>query len=286
MNMVIAIVVCYNSDSVLLAKQNEALRKQVDNIIYIDNGSPEKNFIKAIPKEFTVIGNDKNIGLGAAQNQGIKEAIRREATHILLMDDDSVPSEDMVSKLLNEENLLLRQGHNVGLIGALVKNEYTGMCNISGIRFIGLRIKRIQISDYPISVSYCIASGSLIRTEVIKSVGLINEPMFIDNLDLEWCLRAKDEGYEIFASPSAILNHRLGNGSKDKIRSHSPMREYYILRNSIALVKMKHIPLGFRVRKFTLSFLRLSKSVLRGNKAYAISGLRGIYDGFKTDFNK
>lgn len=109
--------------------------------------------------------------------------------------------------------------------------------------------------------------------------------MFIDNLDLEWCLRAKYYGYEIFASASAILNHRLGNGNKDKIKSHSPQREYYIIRNSIALTKMKHIPLGFRLRKLILSFLRICKSTIRCNRQYINAGITGLVDGFKTNFN-
>lgn len=285
MNTIIAVIVCYNSDSEQLAEQYDALKEQVDGIIYVDNGSIDNTFIEKNPDKATIIRNSSNIGLAAAQNQGIRTAFNKNATHILLLDDDSVPAEDMVSKLLNDEQKLLFAGYQVGLVGALTVNTYTGECNNKGIRFKGVKIKRIPIKGQPISVSFCIASGSLIRTEVLRKVGRINELLFIDNLDIEWCLRAKYCGYDIFASSSAVLNHRLGNGNKDKIKSHSPQREYYIIRNSIALAKMKHVPLGFKLRKIVLSILRICNSIVRGDKHYSHAGLKGLVDGFKLSYN-
>lgn len=284
---IIAIIVTYNPSISELKEQFKVLAPQVDGIIYVDNGSIDFQLPFQIDRKTKVIYNRENLGLGAAQNIGIREAIAGGATHILLLDDDSTPAPDMIQNLLDNEANLLSEGHKLALIGARIMDLHSKGRDLSdGILFSGFKIKHVPIVDRPVSVSYCIASGSLIPINVFKAIGGINENMFIDGLDIEWCLRARSQGYEIFASHNAILGHRLGNGDKDKIKSHSPMREYYILRNSIALVKMKHIPLGFRFRKLSLSILRLCKSVFRGNKAYAISGLQGIYDGFRINFNK
>lgn len=150
----VAIIVCYNSDPEHLAEQYNALKDQVEGIIYVDNGSIQNSFTKIIPEECKIIRNSTNIGLGAAQNQGIKAAIKRNATHILLLDDDSVPSKDMVSNLLMDEADLLSKNYQIGLVGALIVDSYTGKRNNTGFRFSGVEIKRIPIKENPISVSF------------------------------------------------------------------------------------------------------------------------------------
>ncbi|HGO4357789.1 TPA: glycosyltransferase family 2 protein, partial [Klebsiella pneumoniae] len=47
-------------------------------------------------------------------------------------------------------------------------------------------IKKIPVVDEPVEATFVIASGSLMRTEVLKDVGLMLDDFFIDFVDVEW----------------------------------------------------------------------------------------------------
>jgi rhamnosyltransferase len=44
---------------------------------------------------------------------------------------------------------------------------------------------------------------------VLDVVGGMNDSLFIDYVDIEWCLRAKNLGYEILGCYRALMNHYL-----------------------------------------------------------------------------
>lgn len=276
-----AIVVLYNADFNLLKQQYDSLTSQVSKVIYVDNGSTEiPKFISDYEKtnKIILIKNDKNFGLGKAQNQGIEIACNENADFVLLLDQDSILAENMVSVLETEYNNLSTQ-HKVAAIGPQLKSRFDNSLDTYGVFSVGLRIKKKSIID-TCKVAYIIASGSLIPTNVFKSIGMINEKLFIDNLDLEWCLRANYNGFSIFQTAKTTLLHCLGNGEKNIILSHSPTREYYIIRNSILLTKLKHISLGFKIRKIIYSSLRIFYSFSHGYLKYLYSELKGLKDGY------
>ena len=256
--------------------QFSSLANQVDGVIYIDNAS---SIAPLFPEDEKVIvlRNRINEGLAKAQNQGIECAKNKGAEHILLLDQDSELGTGMVSSLLCQLESLQSVGKNVGVICPVKESAFDGSVGLE-ITSLSYKIQAKQVESTT-EVAYSIASGMLIPMSVIRKVGGMNENLFIDGLDLEWCFRATHNGYKIYVTPGARLYHRLGNGKKDRILSHSKMREYYITRNDIYLSKQKHIPLGYRMRKKLTPYARLLISLVRGNFKYVRSELRGIKDG-------
>ena len=104
-----SITVAFNADPLLLARQLVALQDQVDKIIIVDNGSvpsiksglsqPEIAATLAGAPHIEFIELNENGGIAAGFNVGIAAARKRGAELVLLMDHDSVPAADMVSKL-------------------------------------------------------------------------------------------------------------------------------------------------------------------------------------------
>ncbi|MDB9028309.1 MULTISPECIES: glycosyltransferase family 2 protein [Parabacteroides] len=278
---VFAIIVTYNPDCSLLRRQYESIWGQVSGIVYVDNHST----CLALPEEDGVyhILNNRNEGLGKAQNQGITFALQKGATHVLLLDQDSVASPHMVDTLLAVEKENRERGKRVGLVGP---NVYDLLANPPQYEYAniieGLRIKRVKLGSETLSVSYCIASGSLISMESINAVGMMKDDLFIDGLDVEWCLRAKALGFEILITPQTSLTHRLGNGEKGKILSHSPQREYFICRNNLRISSYSYIPLRFRLRKKILVPMRIVSSLLHGHWAHFKAGMQGALDCNKS----
>mgnify|MGYP002888735411 CR=1 FL=1 len=59
-------------------------------------------------------------------------------------------------------------------------------------------------------VETIITSGSIIPVKVLQNVGLMDETLFIDYIDYEWCLRAIHKGYQIYLSDSK-MRHNMGD---------------------------------------------------------------------------
>ncbi len=277
---IFAVIVTYNPDNFLLMQQYESIVDQVFGIIYVDNNS--KNLLLPTNSKVFLIKNVQNVGLGKAQNQGIILAKQKGATHILLLDQDSVASFNLVEVLLDTEETFRAKGVVVGLVGPKIRDVLSQPpIDMDAILFQGMRILRKPINREVLSVSYCIASGSLIPMRVFDDVGLVREELFIDAMDVEWCLRAKSKGYEILMTPLTYLEHRLGNGRNDKIASHSPMREYHICRNNIILTTYSYIPIGYRIRKILLVPARIIYSLFHGYWKHFRAGVNGFIDGIK-----
>jgi len=278
---VFAVIVTYNPERSLLLNQCDVLKEQVCGLIYVDNNSTE-SLLNILPTcdKLSFVLNDRNLGLGKAQNIGIKRAFEEGATHVILFDQDSIPDVKLIDCLLSTEKQYMEMGVKVGLVGPSVYNNYKNPPELTpAVIQLGFNIEKSFSYTTVLEVEYCIASGSLIRKDLFKDVGWMDERLFIDALDLEWCQRAKYKGYKILLCPLARIYHELGNGINDRILSHSPKREYYICRNNILLSKMKHIPIGYRLRKLVLTPLRPIFSLCKFRFSYSLQGFKGIFEG-------
>ncbi|EMX8400327.1 rhamnosyltransferase [Yersinia enterocolitica] len=291
-----AVVVTFNPEVDVFNRLIDSIMPQVDQVIIVDNGSSNEIFLslKKIIINYPhlhLISLQDNIGIASAQNCGIKMSIDMGASHILLLDHDSIPADDMVDKLLNLELKLLSQGRQVGAVGPTSVDRRTS--TRSGfVRKNGIFIKRIYPDSLKgfIETDFLIASGTLIRVAVLQHVGLMNDGYFIDHVDTEWCFRAVNLGYELFGCRDALLNHSLGDsviriwiGRWREIPKHSPMRNYYIFRNTIHMVattpmsvswKLAHV---YRLMMFFVFFMIAAKP----RYGRFIMMFKGSFDGIR-----
>jgi rhamnosyltransferase len=135
-----------------------------------------------------------------------------------------------------------------------------------------------------------IASGCLIPAEVLLSVGVMNEHLFIDKVDTEWCLRAKSRGFTLLGVPTAHLNHRLGEGQARlwfirwrALPLHSPPRYYFMFRNAFLLTRMPHAPVRWRMAevKYLVKLLAAIFVLRIGGRPTRKAVLNGIRDGMR-----
>lgn len=291
--LICAVIVTYNPDIEIFSRQLNSLLTQVKSIVIIDNNSNNVDQIKkeialfsSLSLDINLILNENNIGLGKAQNVGIKFAESLPATHVLLFDQDSILDSGFVKELLNSEKELKEEGVKVGAVGPIYYNEKTGeIYPIS--KYFGPFIERIIPENKPVEASFLIASGCLISIDVIKEVGYMNDDLFIDYIDVEWSFRAKSMGYSLFSSPRSKMKHTIGDNRVSifgrSISVHSPIRRYYLYRNSIFMIKDSKISTGYKIREITFNtmrfviFLILSKE--RGK--YFKYSLSGFIDGLK-----
>ena len=93
-NLTIAIIVSYFPREDVLRRLVLAVVSQVAHVVIVDNGSPvgTQIFVEDIAGEKVhclLLG--RNFGIAKAQNAGIEWARTHKATHVVLLDQDSVP---------------------------------------------------------------------------------------------------------------------------------------------------------------------------------------------------
>lgn len=261
MNHIVAIVVTYNPDLLLLKKQLHALHDQGVNLLIVDNGSVD-NIQAWVDRSFdikciNVVCLGENLGIAKAHNVGIDWAKLAGAKYVLLMDQDSIPKCGMVSILLNHA----KQKCNLGAIGPRYiderQNNPPPFMEIKGLKLV--RYACDQNKEIT-KVDYLISSGSLIPISTLDVVGGMREDLFIDYVDIEWGLRAKTMGYKSYGVCNAFMSHSLGDNPvkffNRSIPIHSPLRHYYHFRNAVLLYKSPWLPLNWKIVDVSRLILR------------------------------
>lgn len=270
MPKIIAIVVIFHPNLQRLQTQLAALAPQVDQVVIVDNGSNrDDGAVATWAQQYSVahvhcMALACNMGIAFAQNQGIAWAQSVNASHVLLMDHDSIPAKDMVSQLMGALALL----PNAGAVGACYSDPRRAKKASPFIRTVGLLQKRLDCaaSGPVLEVDHVIASGCLIPMDVLARVGQMRDDFFIDFVDVEWCLRARFAGYSIHGVCTAHLEHRLGDTpvrffGRD-FPTHSPHRHYFHARNAVMLYREPWVPLNWKLVSASRLILKFGFHVL------------------------
>ena len=157
-----------------------------------------------------VLPQPANIGLAAAQNVGIAWAREHGHSHVLLLDQDSVPEPGMVDSLLAALDGLAPQ--HPAAVGPVFRDPREH--RVAPFVRVGFPMsKKVWCSDdgAPVECDFLISSGTLIPLAVLERVGAMDDALFIDNVDLEWSFRARARGYRLFGVCTAAMEHRLGD---------------------------------------------------------------------------
>ena len=287
--MIIAVTVAYHPNLDLLERQIRILLAQVDRIVLLHNG-PTPTGLQELCNDFSVdfLGLESNIGLASAQNRGIVHATKLGAHEILLMDQDSVPYPQMVS-LLSKALLLRPDAAAVGPRCIDLRSGHRSHFLVDNNLKVKVFNTDRELCGNFIDVAVIIASGTLLRTSALSSIGLMRGKWFIDRIDTEWCFRARLQGWKIIAVPDAHLGHSLGDkvskfwwGRKRQVPHHSPLRHYYVFRNTILLNKLAYVPFYWKI--FHLKILVqifLYFILLAPERSLRLKMMvKGLYDGF------
>jgi rhamnosyltransferase len=225
---VVAVIVAYHPNLAVI----ESTATMVSKIVVVNNDRGD--WPAGLKASVLVHTPGRNIGLAAAYNFGAQFARKEGATHLLLLDQDSVPAPGMVPQLLAQYS----RGELVGGVGPLWKDPRTGEAGGFAVEFGS---KRIPGPDEVLNVEFLISSGSLIGLAAISELGPFDDRLFIEHVDTDWALRAKANGFALYGVGAAVLEHTIGEavlvlpGTGRRAFVYPPERTYYLVRNSIRL---------------------------------------------------
>lgn len=261
---VAAIVVTYHPKEKLLTRVLEALSSQVSAIYLIDNTPTElantqmlerlKDYHEELEHlRFHILRLGENQGIASAQNIGMKLAKQDQYQDFIFFDQDSAPPIHLVKTLLQTRHDLEKNGAQVGAIGPMILDEksqyYYPVIQSGEWRVRSIRYPKTHLD--PIKCDCIISSGCLISRAVIEKVGGMLDQLFIDWVDVEWCLRACRLGFINYIIPAAVMHHSIGDSyvqlGKKSVNIHSDIRHFYIVRNSAYLILRGKFPRGWRI---------------------------------------
>ncbi len=281
---VAAALVVFHPNEATIARALAALAQQTDHILVIANdGLP---LPCALPERAAIFDPGRNLGLGAAYNFAAGWARERGASHLLLLDQDSVPAPGMVAALLKA----FFGPEPVAAAGPLWRDARTGDDGffVRAGRF-GPRRYRPTAGDI-VPVDFLISSGSLIALEALAAIGPFDETLFIDHVDTDWSLRARAKGYALYGVAAARLDHALGEAPVSlpfglrPLFLYPPERNYYRLRNSLLLLRRPYVPWRWALGDLGRTLSRMLVYVLRApprrERLHAM--VRAMRDGLTT----
>jgi len=157
-----------------------------------------------------------------------------------LMDNDVVLARDTLALL----RAALNQRPKAGAVGpkTYYKEDPERIWCSGGIfrpvlaetSYIGGNRPDAAVFAKPRSVKFLPACALLVRRAVIDQVGLMDERFFIYNDDVDWCLRFRRAGWEIWLEPQAKAWHDITY----RTQSISPRIAYYATRNHGLLLSL------------------------------------------------
>ena len=209
---------------------------------------------------------------------GAKKAIEENYKWLLTMDQDTTFKQGVIDKMKNVivNNDMSKVGivtpwHNTKLIDEKPTTEY----------------------DNPNDV---MTSGNLVNLDIYQKIGGFKDWLFIDGIDIEYCLNLHSKGYNILRINSIEIEHNLGDIFYKKVRgrlflctNHAAIRRYYIMRNyhyifdmykdfnptyCYAMISQRHNMIG--VILFEKNKYKKIRNYIRGLRDYK-KGIKGKY---------
>jgi hypothetical protein len=252
-------------------------------ILVVDNGSRDGS-VAALRSRFPdlrVIALPENRGYAGGNNAGIRAALEAGAEAVLLLNNDTRVAPDFLPPLIEAMN---SSPTSAAVASAVIRLDRPDMHDVaySEVHFHERDVVQLRGVNVPVHGSFkrrqevevVVGCCALFKGEALRRVGLFDEAYFAYHEDVDWCLRARQAGWELFYEPYSRVYHR-GSSSTAGLRERpppvprlpgevpfaneeplpwNPVRAYLGARNTVRLLRVYATP---RERKaFTKAVLR------------------------------
>lgn len=246
-----SIIVTYNpisSDLHTLLKSHPAWVKIiiVDNSTEVESRMEVRQFANTYNAK--LLGENGNIGIGAAQNLGVAWAISEKYDFVFFFDDDSAPQDDFFVTMVKASKRA---------------NLYDFTC---GLQYS----QNVKSAERLAKRHLLMSSGTLCSLKIFDEIGGFDARLFMNYVDYEFGWRAKRYTCsKIRISEESVFRHKLGEGDVIGLKIPSCDAQFFHWRNTIYLMKFKHVPLLWKISRViklpikTILLLFLSKNVFR-----------------------
>ena len=282
MRQILAVVVCFNPEPSSIQSLSNNLHQEGVPVVWFNNGSPGSLDAIKTQHVLSIIELEHNLGVATALNRGFEWALQNGFDAVISFDQDSRPAVGMVRKLQNAWLNAVVQTPNLGAIGPATVDHQSCQDMFTFGPYNWTRHRFLPSQNKTYVVDHLITSGCLTPCAVWQDVGPMNESLFIDWVDIEWCARARLKGYQLLMDGGTKMTHSIGEVSRPllwrRFHLHKPLRHYYLLRNALLIAQQSKFDLGWRMHHILYALRVIVASLLLGNQklsrlCYAWRGL-------------
>jgi len=192
-------------------------------IIVVDNASTDnsQNLITQHFPEIIFSENKENAGFSKANNQAIKIA---RGKYFFLLNADTLILNSHINKALN----YLEKHPSIGILGTQQQNgnrktvtsfsfdrnisEYQKSMLLDALYLNKFNKKGNILSNQILSVGYVNGAAMIIRRELIKKIGVLDERYFFMAEEVDFAFRCHTAGYEVVYFPEFKVLHYGASG--------------------------------------------------------------------------
>ena len=241
-------------------------------VVVVDNDSSDGS-ADMVEREFPMarlVRAGSNLGFARATNAGLRES---HGDLLLLLNPDT----ELLGNALVAMANFLHAHHRVAAVGpSLVYPD--GRPQHGAFRFPTLWMSffdffplnhrltnsrlngryRVPPNRGPFAVDHPLGAAIMVKRETLEEVGLLDESFFMYCEEVDWCLRAKRRGWEIYQIPSAQVIHHAG-------QSTGQFREKMLveLHRSRCILFRKHYPRSFISAHRAITRIGLARETVR-----------------------
>jgi GT2 family glycosyltransferase len=239
------IVVNWNnaSDSIACIASLRKIQYASFDIILVDNGSHDgsADAICETAQDITCLRNDRNLGFAGGNNVGIEYALAQGTDAVLLLNNDTIVDPE----ILNAFDEASDAQSDVGFLAAKIYYHddptrlWMGLphWNPDACRFEHDGINEIDDGKRFTTiteVAYACGCALFAPATTLRRIGLMELSYFCYFEEVDWCLRAADQGLRSYYVPNAKVWHKVSATSGG---NQAPIIKYYRTRNQLLLAR-------------------------------------------------
>lgn len=184
-------------------------------IIIVDN-SDDKPKQDAIIRRFPnvyLIANRQNLGFAAGNNIGITYALSQGASSVLILNPDTLVSRDFIKPLIHT-----LQESSMGIVAPALKHKQLGhvVFGLEGsINWHTGQARHVNVSHITNTTvrtaEFVSFACVLIKSDIFKATGLLDEGYFMYLEDVDFCLRTRKAGFSIAMNSKVVVEHKTSS---------------------------------------------------------------------------
>jgi GT2 family glycosyltransferase len=198
-------------------------------VLVVDNDSTDDSLarLKSSGLEYTLIQTGRNLGYAGGINVALAQA---QTPYVVVLNPDAFVHEGCVEAMVR----CAKEHPGAAAVGAGLRNSNGSLqpaCRnfptplthlIEAFRLyhllkyvpgLGRWYQLVSLQDQMQQVDSLVGACMLLCMPAVRDVGYFDESYFMYCEELDWCLRARRRGWEIWFAPKAVATHILGGSS-------------------------------------------------------------------------
>ncbi|HUZ50387.1 MAG TPA: glycosyltransferase family 2 protein [Candidatus Dormibacteraeota bacterium] len=182
-----------------------------------------------------------NLGYAGGNNVGIRYALAHtDARYVWILNNDTIVDPHALTRMVD----CASRDRRIAIVGAtLLRHAQPDIVQAYGggsiIPMVGVDTqfgrgtKVVASPALSKPLEHVVGASMFVRTEAIRSAGLLEESYFLYREETDWCIKLRRLGWKLVFCPEAVVWHKEGRSVGFK----SELHDYYSVRNMLYLMQ-------------------------------------------------